>query len=230
MECNNFKCDICKKYYKSYQSLWKHKKIYHVKSKPDSKPEVVESKPDSKPKVYKSKSEVSQNEVIVSQDVCNSELNKEYTNKYKCKFCSNEYKFKQSKWKHEQKCNKKNYLEELIKQNAEKDKKIEEIKQSFEKFKKQMIDMMNQKYKMHPKTFQKMINSNNLINSNNNITINNNINNIKYIEIGREDLPNVFTKDEKIMLLTQRGSPIENIMRYAHLNDKYPQLEPTVLI
>jgi hypothetical protein len=29
MEENKFKCDICKKYYKSYQSLWNHKKKFH---------------------------------------------------------------------------------------------------------------------------------------------------------------------------------------------------------
>ncbi len=88
-----------------------------------------------------------------------------------------------------------------------------------------MIEMMNKKYKMHPKTFQKMVNSNNF--SNNNITINNNI---KIIEVGNENLHNVFTKQEKLMLLQKIGSPIENILRYTHLNDKYPQLEPTVLI
>ncbi len=75
---------------------------------------------------------------------------------------------------------------------------------------------------MHPKTFQKMVNSNN--NSNNNITINN----FKFIEYGNEDLYNVFSKKEKLMLLKSKGSPIENIIKYTHLNDKYPQLEPTV--
>ncbi len=31
MEENKFKCNICNKYYKSYQSIWHHKKRYHVK-------------------------------------------------------------------------------------------------------------------------------------------------------------------------------------------------------
>ncbi len=79
---------------------------------------------------------------------------------------------------------------------------------------------------MHPKTFQKMINSNNITNNQINMTINN----IKYVEIGKENLHNVFSKKEKLMLLQKNGSPIENIVRYTHLNDKYPQLEPTVLI
>ncbi len=208
MEYTNFKCELCKKYYKSYQSLWKHKKIYHPQSKPESKPIIDTSKPESKPKVDKSKPEI--------------EINK----KYKCKFCLNEYKFKQSKWNHEQKCNKKTNLEDLIKQNEEKDKENQELKNKMEKMeksldelKKIMLDMMNKKCKMHPKTFQKMVNSNN------NITINNNF---RYVEYGKEDLHNVFTKQEKIMILKKNGSPIENIVRYTHLNDKYPQLKPLV--
>jgi hypothetical protein len=211
MEYTNFKCDICKKYYKSYQSLWKHKKIYHPQSKPESKPIIDTSKPESKPKVDESKSEIEINKI------------------YKCKFCLNEYKFKQSKWKHEKKCNKKTNLEDLIKQNEEKDKQIEEIiqdnkemKKSLDELKKIMLDMMNKNYKMHPKTFQKMVNSNN----NNNITINNNF---RYVEYGKEDLHNVFTKQEKIMILKKNGSPIENIVRYTHLNDKYPQFQNIII-
>ena len=30
METNNFKCNICNKYYKSYKSLWNHKKKFHA--------------------------------------------------------------------------------------------------------------------------------------------------------------------------------------------------------
>ncbi len=30
MDENKFKCDVCKKYYKSYQSLWNHKKRFHT--------------------------------------------------------------------------------------------------------------------------------------------------------------------------------------------------------
>ncbi len=217
MSYKKYTCNICNKLYKSPQSLWNHKNIYHVKSKPESKPEmniiklkVDNSKPESKS--------------VDNLEIETSETNIESSNKYKCKFCSNKYKFKQSKWKHEQKCNNKTNIEDLKKKLEEKDKKIEQIELSFEKFKKQMLDMMNKQYKMHPKTFQKMVNSNNILN-NNNITINHN----KYIEIGREDLHNVFTKEEKIMLLKQIGSPIENIVRYTHLNDKYPQFQNIII-
>ena len=49
---------------------------------------------------------------------------------------------------------------------------------------------------MHPKTLQKMINN---TNSYNNITINNNI---KYIEIGDENLHTVFSVEEVMNMLT----------------------------
>ena len=100
------------------------------------------------------------------------------------------------------------------------------MKKSLDEFKKIMLDMINKNCKMHPKTFQKMVNSNNLTNSNNNITINNNI---KYVEYGKEDLHNIFTKKEKLMLLQKMGSPIENIVRYTHLNDKYPQFKNIII-
>ncbi len=221
MDIKKYTCNLCNKQYKTSQSLCNHKRIYH----PENKPIISQVLDKNKPEISQNKPEISHSK----PDIDNTQNNK----KYKCKYCPNEYLFNQSKWKHEQKCNnkiKQNInIEELIKQNEMKDKEIEEIKQSFDKFKKQMLDMMNQKYKMHPKTFQKMINSNNTNNTNNNqinMTINNNI---KYVEIGNENLYNVFTKQEKLMLLKQIGSPIENIVRYTHLNDKYPQFQNIII-
>ena len=213
MSVKKYTCNICNKEYKSPQSIWNHKNKLH----PQSKSYIS----------HDSKSSVSQSKSIVDESKPEIEINK----KYKCKFCSNEYIFKQSKWKHEQKCNNKVNIENLIKQNEEKDKQIEDIiqdnkqmKKSLEELKKIMLDMINKKCKMHPKTLQKMINSNNY--SNNTITINNNI---KYVEFGREDLHKVFSKKEKINLLESDGSPIENIMRYTHLNDKYPQFKNIII-
>ena len=77
---------------------------------------------------------------------------------------------------------------------------------------------------MHPKTLQKMINSNNT--TNNNITINNNI---KYVEFGYEKLGNVFSKKEKMDILTASGSAITNLIIYTHLNDKFPQFQNIII-
>jgi hypothetical protein len=232
MESKKYTCNICNKLYKSYKSMWFHKYKYHdnILNKssldrhdiPGISPEIEHNIPGISPEIEHNIPEISPEISLKNDNIKIKKIDQRI-----CNYCNKEFSSYKNLHRHLQICKAKENIikekEELIKLNQEKDKKIEELK-------KIMLDMMNKKYKMHPKTFQKMINSNNSNsnnNNNNNITINNNI---KYIEIGREDLPNVFTKDEKLMILTQFGSPIENIMRYVHLNDKYPQLEPTVLI
>ncbi len=74
---------------------------------------------------------------------------------------------------------------------------------------------------MHPKTLQKMINSNN------NITINNN--NIQYVELGDEKLSEVFSKKEKMRILCDMGSPMDKIIKHTHLNDNYPQFQTIII-
>lgn len=82
-----FKCNICNKYYSSKSSICNHNKKFHSESK--SKVSII-----SKSYVCKSKSNINNNSI-------------------KCKYCDNTYKHKQSKWKHEQKCiNKTNIIEE----------------------------------------------------------------------------------------------------------------------
>jgi phage FluMu protein Com len=36
MEWNEFKCKICKKFYKTYKSLWNHNKNYHKNDNPQN--------------------------------------------------------------------------------------------------------------------------------------------------------------------------------------------------
>ncbi len=75
---------------------------------------------------------------------------------------------------------------------------------------------------MHPKTFQKMVNSNNTIN----MTINNNI---QYVELGDEELHKVFTEKEKMKILCGRDSPMNKIIRHTHLNNDYPQFQNIII-
>jgi hypothetical protein len=115
--------------------------------------------------------------------------------------------------------------EELKKMNEIKEKENTEIKKSFEELKKIMLDMMNKKCKMHPKTLQKMINN---TNSNNtiNMTINNNI---QYVELGDEELHKVFSKKEKMKILCGLGSPMDKIIKHTHLNADYPQFQTIII-
>jgi hypothetical protein len=87
---------------------------------------------------------------------------------------------------------------------------------------------------MHPKKLQKLINTNNshnniTNNTNNNLIINNN-NQINIIQLGDENLNDVFSKEEKLKILKRGYSSLEEIIRHTHLNNDYMQLEPMVLI
>jgi len=46
METNKFKCNVCNKYYKSYQSMWHHKKRYHDNIPPVLSPNISNISPD----------------------------------------------------------------------------------------------------------------------------------------------------------------------------------------
>jgi hypothetical protein len=211
MENKNYTCNICNKLYKTYKSMWHHKNKYHKnisEKSPSNGYNISHTSPENYHDILKISPKNGHNKIKkMEQRICD--------------YCNKEYSSYKHLHRHLLICK---YKDNIIKQNEELKKEIEEMKESFEKFKKQMIDTMNQKCKMHPKTFQKMVNSNN-INSNNNITINN----IKYIEYGSEDLYNVFSKNEKLMLLKSSGSPIENIIKYTHLNEKYPQFQNIII-
>jgi hypothetical protein len=99
---------------------------------------------------------------------------------------------------------------------------MHEMKKSLDELKKIMLDMMNKNCKMHPKTLQKMINSNNTIN----MTINNNI---QYVELGDEELSKVFSKKEKMNILKLGGGALDKIITHTHLNDAYPQFQTIII-
>ena len=77
-----YKCVICVKYYKSYHSLWKHKKQFHKNTNVDANIQETNN---------------------LSEDV--------QTKNFYCKYCNNVYKHCQSKWNHEQKCSYKNIID-----------------------------------------------------------------------------------------------------------------------
>jgi hypothetical protein len=69
-------------------------------------------------------------------------------------------------------------------------------------------------------------NSNN--NSHNTIN-NNNINNINIIQLGKENLTDLFTQKEKIDILNKKNTAILELIEKAHFNPKYPELHSIVL-
>jgi hypothetical protein len=187
-----FYCDICNKYYKTYQSLWKHNKTQH-------------------------KSDISQSGRSLSQD-----KPIDFVRTYQCNFCNKEYKHPQSRWKHEKVCknqHNKNIPDEFIKQQEQMAKDIEELKNLVK-------DMINKNYKMHHKTFEKMVNNGTIITDSN---INNGtINNINIIAFGDEKLENVLTNTEKLDILKQKNA-LNYIIQYIHFNEKFPQFNNIIV-
>jgi hypothetical protein len=200
----SFYCEICEKNYKSIQSLSNHKRKFH----PKVSQKVIQNG-------VKVSQKVSQNDEKVSQKV---------SKKIICKVCKKEYKHKQSLWRHEKKCNKKDYLEKIEKEN--------------EIMKKELLKLMNKKCKIHPNTLKKIcrdngimidnsnINSHNTNNiTNNNNTVNNNTINIIGFGFEGMDIDKTLTKQEKIKILKYGGSSLYKFVEYIHFNDKYPQYQ-----
>jgi hypothetical protein len=70
-------------------------------------------------------------------------------------------------------------------------------------------------------------NANNTSRDNSGITGNNNIinNTIKIVPLGQENLSDVLTAKEQISILNKRCQALEEIIKYVHFNDKYPQFQ-----
>jgi hypothetical protein len=123
-----------------------------------------------------------------------------------------------SRWRHEKICCKKNLEEEnkeikkelLEIKNKEvlRDKENIEIRKEMEKLK----NLLQKSLKIHPKTLQKI---------NNQLNNNGTINNITIIQLGKENLSELLTKQEKIKILNRQAMSINDIVELAHTSGKY---------
>jgi hypothetical protein len=204
-------CQYCNKEYSSYSSRSNHVKKYHSDGIKLNDTKSCKSNPDCNPK------KVTNNEPKLETN----------ENKYYCKYCGTSYKYKQGKWKHEQKCKIENdnnveYLKNQLK------KKDEEHSAAIAELKSIVLELINKNCKMHPKTLEKMnkqLNSNNVI-TNSNINSNNTIiNNNMIIQLGKEKLYDVFNKQEQINVLNNGFQCLDYLVKYAHFNPKYPQFK-----
>jgi hypothetical protein len=192
-------CNICSKKYKSYKSLWNHNKNFH-------------------------NNDTSKNNIIQHTDTTKTNIIHQKSGKYNCKYCSKEFTFSQSKYRHEAKCKDKN-TETIIKENKLLKQELVNINKTMEEFKKQMIQIMNKQYKMHPKTLEKInkqLNINITSNTINNICSNNTIN---IIQLGDENLDTVLTQTEQLNILSKNSNLLEYMIKYVHFNNKYPQFK-----
>ena len=183
MEDINHKCNICKKIYKNYKSLWKHNYYYHKKTS---------SKKETK---------VKKSVIVIQNSILNNDAPKnkvaEDISGYKCKNCDKIYKYRQGLWKHHQICKNKKEKPTI---NIDDKFKIEKLETELNEIKNMLKSM-----KIHPKTLQKLNkqlveNTNN--GSINNGTINNTTNNIiNIIPLGKENLNELLTESQKMDVL-----------------------------
>ena len=192
-----FKCNICIKLYKSYQSLWNHNYKYHKVNINL----VSKNNPNEEQNVFL----VSKNNPKVS-----------IIDKTVCVICNKKFSAPQNRWKHEQKC--KSRLNKNIVEQHE--NKIKEFEETIKILKAQIEGILKEKGRLHHKTLNKI---NNQVNGNVNNTVNNTINIVK---LGCEDLNEVLSETQKLYILSQCDSlAFQELVKMVHLNDKFPQFK-----
>ena len=193
MNTKEFKCNICIKFYTSYKSLWNHSNKFHKKETTDNN---TVSHPEVSLNVPKSQSDVS-------------------IKIFNCKYCNNIYKHKQSKFKHEQKC-----------ENKKNNDQYSDLKKEIEDLKNQLATIINKNAKIHPKTLHKINNqliNNNTINNNTNNTINNTIINNTYVKFGSVAHSSVLSESKILSILNKPYKSIEESIKLIHFNKKLPE-------
>ena len=178
----NYSCDICNKNYKDKSGLWYHNKKYH--SIADNKKQTIDNILDNKKQIF--------------NDINNNRI---------CKFCNNVFSHRNSRWKHEQKCQVKSNNNEIM----ELKKKLKDIE-----------DKINNTQQC----------STSIINNNNNTnTINNKgtINNNYIIAFGKEEINNILTEKEKYKILNARYKSLEESIKAIHFNKDRPEYQNIVI-
>ncbi len=151
-----------------------------------------------------------------------------------CDICQKIISRKDNYKRHILTCQSKNKkYEELETKTDNLHKKLEEREQYFKteiaELKDMVKELINTNCKMHYKTFEKMKN-NITINNTNNGTINNGpVNNINIIALGKENLEEIFTENEKINILNKKHNALNYIIEYVHFNEKFPQFQNIIV-
>ena len=199
-----YRCKICNKEYSSYQSLWIHNKKFHTSN------DFQKTSDD-----FRTTSSDFQTTSVDFQN-----------NKIMCEYCKKTFSRKNNLNYHiKNKCKMKASKDQeiilltnaLTKKETENKNMIEQI----DEMKKQLLQLLEKQCKVHPKTFNKINKQLNNTQINDNKVINNNI----IIQLGKEKLHEVFSKEEKLKVLNQGYMCLDYLVQYAHFNPKYPQFK-----
>lgn len=184
-----YTCDICDKKYTSYQSLWNHNNRYHNNNSLECKHGVNTNVNISS--TYR-------------QHSLNTNPQKDESN-YSCDFCSKNFTFRQSKWRHQLKC------KEKIKKEEEKLQTIYNINNKLDEIQR---DIRNIK---QGKKVTNIVNNNcNLINGNHNNT------NLSITKAGDEDISNL-TYEEVDSIFNYELTDVLKLIDHVNFNEKLPK-------
>ena len=114
----------------------------------------------------------------------------------------------------------KNRCKKIIDKNKDdRDIKIEKMEKEMFEYKKvvekemnKMKELLQKSLKIHPKTLQKI---------NNQLNNNGTINNITIIQLGKENLSELLTKQEKLGILNRQAMGINDLVELTHASGKY---------
>jgi hypothetical protein len=207
MESIEYKCKVCNKQYKTYQTLWKHNKKFHDQNTINNNHSTIINQPN----------------IIINQS------------KNECNYCKKIFSHYNNKWRHEKKCKIKH--DELAKIKEEtrqtelllalkkEESKILQLKLKLEKSNK--VDNITLKklnrMLIERNTRIKNINSNNTINNNQQI-----INNFQLIGFGKEEVMETLTKHEKKLIMNARYNSLDKLIEIIHCG-KYSQFKNIIV-
>ena len=188
-------CNICNKLYSSYKSLWNHNKEFHKNNIVKCNNNVIKS---NTPVVIPS------NTTVIPTN----------TKEYKCTYCNKNFKMRQYRWKHEQKC-----------KSKEETTKIQQLEETIKEMKEQFALILQEKGKVHHKTLQKINNqlTNNINNTNNGSINNGKIINNTYVKFGDVDYQRILDNKQVKHILNQQFMSLEESIKLVHFNKDLPE-------
>jgi rubrerythrin len=128
-----------------------------------------------------------------------------------CNYCNIKLSNRQSRWRHEQKCIKKN--NNVIENDL--------LKKELTKIKSQLANILKHG-KIHPKTLQKI--NKQLVNGNiNNGNINNTTINNTYVKFGAVGFEKVLNNNQILSILNKQCLSLEEAIKLIHFNDDLPE-------
>tara|TARA_Y100000389_G_C17437062_1_gene506179 strand:- start:1286 stop:2032 length:747 start_codon:yes stop_codon:yes gene_type:complete len=133
------------------------------------------------------------------------------------------YYNKQSKYRHQKQCKEEHdSLTKTIRQMEEKHKReMEELKEILTV---QIMDLVKKEVKISKKSIQNIGNQLNEGSTQNNVN-----NNITIVALGKEDVLNTLSEEEKVEILDKRFMSVLELVKLIHCSGKYPQFNNSLV-